>query len=57
MGRRERQEPHRNLRHPRTWRSFFWPCSTAGAFPARQGGRDTRGRQRYARANIAGVRR
>ena len=24
LGRRERQEPHRDLYHPRTWRSFLW---------------------------------
>src|SRR5580700_4987296 len=57
LGRRERQEPHRNLHHPRTWRSFFRPRTTAGALSARQGSRDTRGRQGHARATIAGLRR
>jgi hypothetical protein len=41
-------EPHRDLHHPRTWRSFFRPRTTAGAFPACQGSRDTRGREGHA---------
>jgi len=37
-----------NLCHPRARRSFLRPCIASGALPARQGGRDTRDRQRDA---------
>ena len=52
---RQRQEPHRDLYHPRPRRSFLWPRIASGAFPARQAGRDAGGRQGHARASLAGV--
>src|ERR1700737_4077770 len=52
LDRRERQEPHRHLHHPRARRSFLWPGIASGAFPARKGGRDTRGRQGHAGASV-----
>jgi hypothetical protein len=45
--------PH--LYHPRPWRSFLWSRIASGAVPARQSGRDARGRQGHAGTAHAGL--